>query len=345
MVTYLHSAELGAQYDTEEGEEGHRREFIESIPRRLQVLLAGRDAALARSKATAGVGAQITAKSEYMDFVRKITVMKAKFARQLYFFKDDGTVDWTQSARTVVYEPDPALQAMTRVYVHDGRFFKDAGHTQSLDTSGMTTAKAGPGWAIYVMSANGHIHVTSHVVGHRHHSSLLAGESVAAAGELKVRKGGFLEEITNKTGHYQAKLAHYTQMLHQLEKSNVRLNQVVIWHVYYAGKVEKSDDFRGVQAFSDHLAQSEFMTEFGVSATDFEYAKLLGYCTALPKHIFDAKISTHGWRWVTDPEFNAGKRGVVRTADGTAVPHKDVRKWLKAQGISPYHAIQSGVGR
>ena len=84
----------------------------------------------------------------------------------------------------------------------------------------MVTHFSGPGYAIYVMSKEGHLYVSSHSVGHRHHSSLLAGGVVAGAGELKV-SAGWLRWISNKSGHYQPDVFDMYQTLRSLESQGV----------------------------------------------------------------------------------------------------------------------------
>jgi hypothetical protein len=352
VVHYRHISQIGNQYKPdpntgrpgEEGTVGHRQGLGGAIAQRLQEWIAARDAALQRSQNAAELGEKLLHKKEYMELCTKIRELKEKFERQLFVFNNDGSIDWGQSARTVVYDHDPGLQNASRIRFAGGRMYTDDALTAKLDTSRMTTAKSGNGWAIYVMSATGNIHVSSHVVGHRHHSSLLAGRDVAAAGELKVRDG-FLDEITNKTGHYQAKLAHFVQVLHQLEKNGVQLGAVTIKHMHFLLGNELVDSYQGIESFSDFLVNNEFETEIGVKAGDYEYAKLLAYLANIPFNEFNLMAAEIGWRWVTDDEYNRGMRGVVRTVGGAPVPHKWVRRWLKGRGRVATNLVQSGQDR
>lgn len=70
------------------------------------------------------------------------------------------------------------------------------------------------------MSGENNIHVSSHSVGGRHHSSLLAGENVACAGEMEVRRGK-LVTLSNKSGHYQPEPVYLTQVIRVLSDAGV----------------------------------------------------------------------------------------------------------------------------
>jgi hypothetical protein len=79
-----------------------------------------------------------------------------------------------------------------KIYDANGRLF---------DTSTASTAHSGGGNAIFVMDANGNTFASkTQIVGEFHHSSLAAGQPVAAAGELRVEQG-VLKAITDKSGH------------------------------------------------------------------------------------------------------------------------------------------------
>lgn len=124
----------------------------------------------------------------------------------------EGKVDWARSMATVVYDRDLARQRFTRVTGDAGRMFLNG---KPFDTRKLVTMHSGPGWAIYVMSREGNVHVSSHSVGHRHHSSLLAGRSVAGAGELMVHDG-WVKALSNKSGHYQPDVFQLLQVVHAL---------------------------------------------------------------------------------------------------------------------------------
>ena len=63
---------------------------------------------------------------------------------------------------------------------------------------------------------------TRQIVGQFHHSSFLAGQPVAAAGELQV-KNGILEYITNSSGHYWPTREMTQQAVERLRQAGVQI--------------------------------------------------------------------------------------------------------------------------
>lgn len=84
--------------------------------------------------------------------------------------------------------------------------------------------------AIFVMDPSGKIFAsTDNQVYKFHHSSLSAGQPVAAAGELVVIDG-VLCEVTNKSGHYMPSLRMNNQLFDELERRGMpknKLDQVI----------------------------------------------------------------------------------------------------------------------
>jgi hypothetical protein len=121
------------------------------------------------------------------------------------------------AARQVKWDRGTA-QDRSKVLVSGGTFTWARNHSP-VDTTGPTwvTHFSGPGYAIFVMSSEADLHVASHKVGKYHHSSLLAGVSVASAGEMKLENGR-LKFLSNKSGHYQPTAAHLHQILYWLVK-------------------------------------------------------------------------------------------------------------------------------
>jgi len=231
-----------------------------------------------------------------------------------------GNINWPKSHRTVVYDTDLARQGMTMIRFQGGRMFTDDACQSPLDTRRMVTAVSGPGKAIYVMSATGNIHYSSHSVGHRHHSSLLAGGNVAGAGELEVRNGRLLW-LSNKSGHYFPYVPHLLQVLHQLQKKGVPMN-------FRLKLVPDNKQYATVGEWLDELEMA--------GKPDYELMKLLRYS----HHLTPAVLGPRGWRWQDNEP-----RGVYQISNGQPVPHKVVRQWLKSQGLLADVEVQSGAGR
>jgi hypothetical protein len=251
----------------------------------------------------------------------------------------DGSIDWGASARTVVYDTTSVAQGLTQLHCHrDGLVYTDAAHTSRFDTSALSTWFSGPGWGIYVMSETGNIHASEHSVGHRHHTSLLAAASVAGAGEVKALKGK-LVDISSKSGHYAPTAVHLLQVLFLLDKrgADLRATRVTLKTAAH------SQTFAGVNAFISFLKAGGF-------ETDFEFAKMMAYLNSIPYLQFVPLAAAQGWRWGTPEDFApgepaAGGRGLVRISDGSQVPHRDVRRWLKSLGHVLPTTVQKGTHR
>jgi hypothetical protein len=88
-----------------------------------------------------------------------------------------------------------------RLDFREGKIY-DANGTP-FDTRDAATVHSGDDRAIFIMDKNGNFFASkAHQVGEFHHSSLSAGESVAAAGEMEVEKG-ILKLISDRSGHYK----------------------------------------------------------------------------------------------------------------------------------------------
>jgi hypothetical protein len=61
---------------------------------------------------------------------------------------------------------------------------------------------------------------------HMHHSSFLAGEEVAGAGEIRVDSQGQLKEVTDRSGHYKPGEEQTQQTLEEIERQGASLDNV-----------------------------------------------------------------------------------------------------------------------
>jgi hypothetical protein len=143
-------------------------------------------------------------------------------SRQGAWFSGASGLNWTKTMRpTVVYDQQLAQQNATKLSVMRGLLFAPDG--KPFDTSRMVTCFSGPRYAIYVMSAEGNLHVSSHSVGHRHHSSLLGGAAVAGAGEIQAVNGR-ITFLSNKSGHYLPGRNQLLAVLGMLQHRGVSLD-------------------------------------------------------------------------------------------------------------------------
>ncbi len=156
----------------------------------------------------------------------EVVRMRQWLFRQGATLTPDGSIVWPKSNRVVEYDHDIDRRGLTQLSYNGGRLML-AG--KPFDTRAMVTAFNGPGYGIYVMSDEGNIHVSSHAVGNRHHSSLLAGEDVAAAGEMSVTDGR-LKYLSNKSGHYTPDVMRLLQALAELDDNGVPLQFQVQLH-------------------------------------------------------------------------------------------------------------------
>jgi len=257
------------------------------------------------------------------DSRRRARIYRDWITRQGAVVDEDGNVDWAQSAQVVVYDSDPRLQRLSKVRYRSGLLYADHSRTVKLDTRDMVTSFSGPGKGIYVMSQSGDIHVGSHAVGHRHHSSLLAAADTAAAGEIEVRQGRVVW-LSNKSGHYRPNLKNLCQILHQVQKKHVPLTfRLSVMTTTGRQNFAKVDDF-----MSDLDLKGE---------PDYELDKLLRYKAHLKRSV----LNRNGWMW--NPA--ATPPGVYAVGTSTLVPHKTVRQWLKSQGLNPKTKRFRGYGR
>ena len=264
------------------------------------------------------------------DQIAKIAAAKAKVEnikrwltlQGVVLTADQGGIDWIRMPIVrVVYDDDPALHDLTRLrFDAGGHAFLDDRHQQPFDTTDMVTHFSGPGHAIYVMSYGGNIHVTSHKVGWRHHSSLLAGVAVAGAGEIRADRNGVITWISNKSGHYAPQIDHFLQVLHQLQKKGVNLAIPVRVHNATAHVTYPS-----VQAWMVQLASQGLPT--------YEEARLLRYATYLQDA---ALLASNSWRLYRGVE----PIGVYEIATNRLVPHKEARRWLKSQQLPAEFKVQ-----
>jgi hypothetical protein len=231
----------------------------------------------------------------------------------------------------VVYDKD-LEQNMTKVVESGGNLYiGDVSEKNLLDTSSMVTHFSGPGYAIYAMSAEGNLHVGSHIVGQYHHSSLLGGGKVACAGEIQVSKGK-MKFVSNKSGHYVPEAVHFNQVLHKLGKMNQNSGKVDYWSFEMTevnGKSvlePKKQDFSSIVAYKTTLSADE--------RSEYELGRLLAYSGHFWKNgKLNGDLEEQGWRWY-NWDGDDEKPGFYDKND-EPVDHKTVRKRLKELDYQP----------
>ena len=122
---------------------------------------------------------------------------------------------------------DEQQRQQYKLTVQDGKIYNAKG--ELFDTASAATVLGG-GKAIFVMDHDGNMYAsTSHAVGKFHHSSFLAGQPVAAAGEIEVHNGE-VTVVNRKSGHYrptESQLNQVAEHLSSLGVSNFSIDQKV----------------------------------------------------------------------------------------------------------------------
>jgi hypothetical protein len=116
-----------------------------------------------------------------------------------------------------------------QLFVKDGKLYDANGNL--FDTSGAMTVHSGQGRAIFVMAENGDLYASNYQeIGAFHHSSLLAGDPVAGAGELQVSNGE-IQIISDKSGHYMPTRDYTMQTVNYLRSLglNIADGQIEFW--------------------------------------------------------------------------------------------------------------------
>jgi hypothetical protein len=117
-------------------------------------------------------------------------------------------------------------RANYKLAMHGGKIYDIQGNL--FDTSDASSVHSGDGRAIFVMDENGNIYASKHqAAGEFHHSSLSAGQPVAAAGELQV-ENGVLQAITDGSGHYTPSREFTQQAINELHSRGIDMTFVVI---------------------------------------------------------------------------------------------------------------------
>ncbi len=110
------------------------------------------------------------------------------------------------------------------IRIHNGKLYRADG--SPLDTSDASNVFLGAGSAIFVMDENGTFYASKQQkVGEFHHSSLLAGKPVAAAGEIGVITGELML-LSDRSGHYRPSQEFTRQALGALAGAGVDLSNV-----------------------------------------------------------------------------------------------------------------------
>ena len=143
--------------------------------------------------------------------------------------------DFEKGSDSTVYDTETAIQELSKIHVIDGllhdvygRCITTGSRKRGDHDREESIGKDGSGLGIYVMSEHGDIHVSKRQErGYKHHSTLLAGAPIAAAGEMKIKDGKLLL-LNNTSGHYKPDQYCLLQVLHSLQKQEANLDDLEI---------------------------------------------------------------------------------------------------------------------
>ena len=179
--------------------------------------------------------------------------------------------------RLVEYDTTPEAQQKTLVNI-SGTLTRSDSKNTPVDTGESVTFQTGKGWEIFVMSPSGELHMASHKIGKYHHSSLLAGGPTSAAGSIKA-SGGKIQELNNKSGHYQPGPQQMRQALHRFHSAGVSLdfNLAILGAGAFNGKASTFMDQGGLNDFEFGAAQRilhHFINTKGVAAVSTAFTNI-----------------------------------------------------------------------
>ena len=234
----------------------------------------------------------------------------------------DGTGRVTQRGGRALVFYDHTLEekGLTRTQIVGGLLYKSDGTTR-IDTTTMRNPYAtDDGYGIYVLSAQGNLHVSDQEVHRRHHSSLLAGISVAGAGEIRVANGT-VTGITNRSGHYLPSIDHFLQVIHHLQRRLVQLDtQATITYVYDGG---------GGIPYNPPGSVGAFLRAYHLDDDSYEWNNLL-YAYS-PLLLDAALLAGQGWDYRPGGVNGAG---VYTIGTNNKADLHQVRVFLRGRGTA-----------
>jgi hypothetical protein len=139
------------------------------------------------------------------------------------FIGEDVPGNKVWSGSTVKYLGEEE-RAELKLSIRGGEIFDAKGDL--FDTTGSRALESNTRRAIFVMDEHGNFFASKlHFVGRFHHSSLLAGAAVAAAGEIEVRNGELIA-ISDRSGHYLPGREFTDQAIQELEKCGIDTGRI-----------------------------------------------------------------------------------------------------------------------
>ncbi len=137
----------------------------------------------------------------FKDFDKTVHYYERAFRHKNEVVARDGLLVWKHLGQAV---------DTTRGKPSDKWYLPFKRHSFSSHFSGI-------GIAIFVLSVDRKLYVHTQKVGKYHHSSMVSGEAVLAAGEMKVTNG-YIDWISRKSGHYTPTAHGSRQMMIHIQE-------------------------------------------------------------------------------------------------------------------------------
>ena len=137
-----------------------------------------------------------------------------------------GNTQWRTPPSQVRYL-DATERARYKLTIRNGKVYDSKG--KLFDTHGAKSihSHGSNKTAIFVMDEEGSLYAGSHEYGKFHHSSFLAGQPVAAAGEIEI-SSGVIRSITDQSGHYWPPAEHLRQALQVIEAQGIKSSTIKV---------------------------------------------------------------------------------------------------------------------
>jgi hypothetical protein len=124
----------------------------------------------------------------------------------------------------VQYLKDERQRQMYKVTIKNGQLL-DANELP-IDTMNSRSLFGTLGLALYGMDFDGTIYVATGQEGRFHHSSFLAGDALAAAGEIRIERGA-VTMVNRRSGHYGPSVEQLNQFVAELHRQGVTGFEIV----------------------------------------------------------------------------------------------------------------------
>ncbi|WP_405136719.1 hypothetical protein [Nocardia sp. NBC_01388] len=139
--------------------------------------------------------------------------------------KNAGTEYLSRGWQPGVRYYGPIERQQFALTVREGRLYDARG--VPFDTATAVSHWGGEGRAIFVMDRRGRIYASNEHGATLKHSSFLAGDPVAAAGELTVAEGR-ITLISDNSGHYRPPRRYTFQLIDRLKRQGIDVDDIAV---------------------------------------------------------------------------------------------------------------------